>query len=229
MIIYADEMEQGSLDWQRARLGKITGSVCGTIMTTSRTKGEIFGKTAMTLLYKLAGQASLNPAIVNNDELFKEYLEAEVNINTKAIRRGHELEPEARELFEKCYHHEVVEVVSCPHDTIPNFAASPDGVVVEDGRPTACVEIKSVELTNFMRYRNEIHDAEGLKKANSDYYWQCQAEMMCTGLPLTYFIVYNPFVKVPLHVTEIRRNDEDIAAFTERVLLANDVISNNAQ
>ena len=228
MIVYAEEMmeEQGTLDWQRARLGKITGSKCGDLMVQGRAKDEVFGATAKTYLYNLIREKRLNPAIVSDDEKFAEYLADEVEINTKVIRQGHEREPEARKFFEKFYGHEVFEVVSCPHDTIPNFAASPDGVVIVDGRPVACVEIKSTQGTNFIRYMVEVKDAEGLKKANPTYYWQTQAEMMCTGLPLTYFIVYNPYDIEPLHVVEIPRNDEDCKALEERIRLANEYIDN---
>ena len=226
MIVYAEEVmeEQGTLDWQRARLGKITGSKCGDLMVKGRSKEEVFGATAKTYLYNLIRERRLNPVIVKDDEKFADYLADEVEINTKVIRQGHEREPEARKLFEKFYHKEVFEVISCPHDTIPNFAASPDGVVIVDGRPTACVEIKSTQGTNFIKYLIEVRDAEGLKKANSTYYWQTQAEMMCTGLDLTYFIVYNPYDIVPLHKVEIPRNEEDCKLLEERIRLANEYI-----
>ena len=226
MIVYAEEMmeEQGTLDWQRARLGKITGSKCGDLMVKGRSKEEVFGATAKDYLYQLAGERNLNPRVVESDEEFQKYLDAEVVINTKAIRIGHEREPEARRLFEKFHHKEVFEVISCPHDTIPNFAASPDGIVIVDGRPTACIEIKSTGVKHFMKYRVEVRDAEGLKKANSTYYWQIQAEMMCTGLDLTHFIVFNPDQKVPLYVVDIPRNEEDCKLLEERIRLANEYI-----
>lgn len=228
MIIYADNTEeQGTLEWQRARLGRITGSKCGDLMVKGRTKEEVFGATAKTYLYALAGERSMNPAVVSDDAEFTQYLEDEVNVFSKPIRLGHEREPEARRLFCKFFGHDVKEVLSCPHDTIENFAASPDGMCIgQDGRPTACVEIKSTGLTNFVKYRTEVTDAEGLKKANSTYYWQTQAEMMCTGMRKTYFIVYNPYIRVPLHVVEIDRNDEDCALLEERIRLANEYIDN---
>ena len=228
MINYAENVEaQGTLDWQRARLGKITGSNCGDLMVKGRAKDEVFGATAKDYLYDLAAQRCMNPMVLETDEEFQKYLDAEVEINSKAIRIGHEREPEAREFFCSLYDVEVFEVVSCPHDTIENFAASPDGVVIgTDGRPVACVEIKSTGMKNFFKYKCEVKDAEGLKKANAKYYWQVQAEMMCTGLQKTYFIVYNPYQKEPLHVVEIERNDEDCKLLEERIRLANEFIDN---
>ena len=228
MIHYAEQAEaQGTLDWQRARLGKITGSNCGDLMVKGRAKDEVFGTTAKDYLYDLAAQRCMNPMVLETDEEFQKYLDAEVEINSKAIRLGHEREPEAREFFCSLYDVEVFEVLSCEHDEIPNFAASPDGVVIgTDGRPVACVEIKSTGMKNFFKYKCEVKDAEGLKKANAKYYWQVQAEMMCTGLQKTYFIVYNPYQQEPLHVVEIERNDEDCKLLEERIRLANEFIDN---
>lgn len=232
MIVWAEEaaQEQGTIEWQRARLGRITGSKCGDLMVKGRSKEEVFGATAKTYLYQLAGERNLNPDVVDDDMEFAGYLDAEVAINSKPIRLGHEREPEARKLFEKAYSKEVFEVVSCPHDTIPNFAASPDGITIVDGRPEACVEIKSTGIANFMRYSTEVKDAEGLKKCNPTYYWQTQAEMMCTGLDKTYFIVFSPYEAMPLHVVEIPRNEEDCKLLEERIQEANkfiDVILNS--
>ena len=168
MIVYAESSEvQGTLDWQRARLGKITGSKCGDLMVKGRGKDEVFGATAKKYLYTLAAERSMNPLILESDDEFVKYLEDEVDINSKPIRLGHEREPHARKFFEKLYDVEVFEVLSCPHDSIKDFASSPDGVVIVDGRPTAVVEIKSTGMTNFMLYKTEAKDAEGLKKANA--------------------------------------------------------------
>lgn len=231
MINYADEMEaQGTLDWQRARLGKITGSKCGDLMVKGRAKDEVFGATARDYLYQLAAERMMNPLVLETDEEFQKYLDAEVEINSRAIRIGHEREPEAREFFSELYGKQVFEVISCPHDTIANFAASPDGIAVApDGRAEAVVEIKSTGMKNFLKYKCEAKDAEGLKKANSTYYWQVQAEMMCTGLEKAYFIVYNPYLSEPLHVVEIPRNEEDCKLLEERIRLANEYIDNITQ
>lgn len=228
MIVYAESDEaQGTLDWQRARLGKITGSKCGDLMVKGRAKDEIFGATARDYLYDLASQRCMNPMILESDEEFQKYLDAEVEIHSKAIRYGHENEPDARRIFANYKELDVKEAISCPHDTIPNFAASPDGIVVGwDGRPVAVVEIKSVFGKTFVKYRTEIKTAEDLKKVNSTYYWQIQAEMMCTNLPLTYFVVYCPSQKVPMYIVEIPRVGEDCSLLAERIRLANEYIDN---
>lgn len=228
MIVYAESDEaQGTLDWQRARLGKITGSKCGDLMVKGRAKDEIFGATAKDYLYELAGERSLNRTIVESDEMFSGWLSMTKDINSKAIRYGHENEADARRFFADYMEVDVKEVISCPHDTLPNFAASPDGIVVGwDGRPIAVVEIKSVFDKTFIKYRTEVKTAEDLKKVNSTYYWQMQAEMMCTNLPLTYFVVYCPSQKKPMYIAEIPRVEEDCALLAERIRLANEYIDN---
>lgn len=219
--------EQGTLDWQRARLGKITGSKCGDLMVKGRAKDEVFGATARDYLYDLTSERTLNPLILETDEDFSKWLSNTKEINSKAIRYGHENEPEARRFFADYKEVDVKEALSCPHDTIPNFAASPDGIVIGwDGRLVACLEIKSVFDKTFIKYRTEIKSGEDLKKVNPTYYWQTQAEMMCTDLPKTFFVVYCPSQQVPMHIVEVERNDEDCKLLEERIRLANEFIDN---
>lgn len=63
---------QHTLEWYRKRLGKITGSRVGDLMKTSRKKDEMFGDTAKSYIYQLAAERDMNPAIVEDDELFED-------------------------------------------------------------------------------------------------------------------------------------------------------------
>ena len=47
-------IEQGSIEWHRQRIGMFTSSHLGDLMTTSKTKGQEFGDTAMAYIYKVA-------------------------------------------------------------------------------------------------------------------------------------------------------------------------------
>lgn len=218
-----NEIEQRSLDWYRSRLGNITGSRVGDLMKSGRKKDEVFGETAKSYLLQLAAERMMNPAVVEDDDLFQQYVDA-VNVSSKAMRFGTEQEEFARQLFEKRAGVQVDEVSSCKHDTLPHFAASPDGLIFYDMRPVACVEIKCPKQEAFMRYSTQIKDATSLKEVMPQYYWQVQAEMECTGTDLCYFIAYSPWQVHPLHVCEILKNEADCETLRERVTLANKYI-----
>lgn len=218
-----NEIEQRSLDWYRIRLGNITGSRVGDLMKSGRKKDEVFGETAKSYLLQLAAERMMNPVVVENDDVFQQYVDA-TNVTSKAMRFGTEQEEFARDIFEKRTGVTVDEVSSCKHDSIPHFAASPDGIIFHDMRPVACVEIKCPKQEAFMRYATQIHDAQTLKEVMPQYYWQVQAEMECTGTDLCYFIAYSPWQLHPLHVCEILKNEADCETLRERVNLANKYI-----
>ena len=217
------ETMQHSPQWYKARLGNITGSKCGDLMGKPRSKTETFTETAKSYMAQIAAERTMNPAVLDDETLFAAYLE-QTSIISKAMRFGNEQEDNARRLFERMAGVQVEEVSSCTHDSIEHFAASPDGLILVDLRPIACVEIKCPEQKTFVKYL-DIVDGDTLKSINPTYYWQTQAEMACTDTHLCYFVVYSPWQSSPLHVAKIERNTEDVEALTERVELANEYIN----
>ncbi len=215
--------EQRSAGWFKARLGNFTGSQVGNLMTSAREKGKVFGKTAEHYIDQIAGERLINPVYVDDDELFRQYLEY-ASISTKDMRWGQEQEGAARELYAKMTGNQVHEVSSCKHDAIPHFAASPDAIIYNrDGSPFRCLEIKCPKIATFMKYLC-ITDGASLKAAEPMYYWQVMAEMECTGAQSTDFVAYNPWLVNPIHVATIERDEEAINALKERVQLANELI-----
>lgn len=216
-------MEQRTFDWYRARLGKFTASTISDLMTKGRGKDELFGKTALTLINQVAYERMLNPVVVDDDAedgLFADYLYF-TNTESKAMRWGIEQEPVARSLYCIAAHiptDKVVETGSMTHKQLHMLAASPDGLVDDDG----LVEIKCVGSASFMRYL-EVTDGDTLKAIEPKYYWQVQCQLACTDRAWCDFVVYNPFVAQPLHIARIDRNAADIALMLERVVLANEM------
>lgn len=119
--------EQRTLEWYRARLGYITGSQVGSLMKSGRTKDKVFSDTALTYLYQLAGERSLNPEIVKDDNMFTFYLE-QTTSQSKAMRFGTEQEENARAMYVDITGREVKEVGLCHHPQIKYLASSPDGI-----------------------------------------------------------------------------------------------------
>lgn len=221
-----DNVEQRSLEWHRLRCGCITGSKVADIMKSGRKKDEIFSETAKAYLFQVAGERMFNPAFLNDDDIFQDYID-QVSVSTKAMQWGSDQEDAAKSLFmqmnfPEC---EITELSSCKHDTIPYFAASPDGAIYgRDGEDIKIIEVKCPNINTYMKYRTLIHDAVSLKETESKYYWQMMAEMSCTGANGGIFIVYCPWLSKPIYWAEIERVEDDIKLMEERVVLANKFI-----
>lgn len=223
----ADNVEQRSLEWHRMRCGCITGSKVADIMKSGRKKDEVFSETAKAYLFQVAGERLFNPTFLNDDGIFQDYID-QVSVNTKAMQWGADQEDAAKSLFMQMNfpEGEMAELSSCKHDTIPHFAASPDGAIYgRDGEGLKIIEVKCPNINTYMKYRTLIHDAASLKETEPKYYWQMMAEMSCTGAKGGIFIVYCPWLSKPIHWAEIDRVEDDINLMEQRVILANDFIN----
>lgn len=207
---------QHSLGWFRDRLGKITGSQVGLIMKQGRNSD--FSDTAKSYLYKVLAERNMNPAIINDDEIFEEYLQ-QVETKTKAMQWGNEKEASARKLYEIMTGRHIVEVGSCVHHSIPNFASSPDGFYYDD--EFGCVEIKCPNQSTYQKYVLEINTPADLLTIKPEYYWQCMAHMACINADWCDFIAYCPYQSHPIHIVRINRDEEAIKELESRLLLAN--------
>ena len=155
-----DNAAQHTIAWFRARHGNITGSNVGLLMKSGRT--DIFSDTGKSYIYQIASERAMNPAIVNDDSQFAEYLK-QTEVTSKAIRWGNEQEADARNLYAEISGLHIVEVGSCKHPTIPHFASSPDGFYYDENTGIkSCLEIKCPNQATFMRYKNEIYDNASL-------------------------------------------------------------------
>lgn len=215
-----EPVEQRTLSWYRMRLGYITGSQVGLLMKSG--KSGPFSETAKSYIYQVAAERSMNPAIIEDDELFEMYI-SQTDVTSKAMRFGTEQEDNARRLFSKIRNVDICETGSCRHPCIPFFASSPDGLYMEDGDKVS-VEIKCPNQSTFMRYKDEIHSSEDLLRVKPEYFYQCMAHMMCTGSVKTVFIAYNPFQKDPIHFISVYPDRNVFSNMEKRITIANDII-----
>lgn len=183
-----------------------------------------FSDTAKGYLYQVAAERNLKEQVINSDDYFAAYLER-VEINSKAIKLGNELESVAREAFSTQLGKEVVECGFIRHTEIPNYGDSPDGIIVdENGRPVAALEIKCPKPDTWMKYKTTITDAASLKEEKPEYYWQCMSHMEVNNLDTCYFVFFDWMQKNSLQVIVLERNVNDIKYMLERVALANKYI-----
>ena len=214
---------QRTLEWYRKRLGKFTGSRIGDLMKTTR-GGNGFGECAMSYIYQVAGERMLNPLLFEDDEVFESYI-YQTDISSKQMRWGTENEPDARNIYELKTGRRIVEVGACLHPAISNFAASPDGYYYdEETGDKGIIEIKSVGVPTFARYRHNIHDNETLLSTEPKYYWQIMAELMCVGAIWCDFVVYNPFLVPSIFIVRIMPDEESFKQIAERIAEAEKIL-----
>ena len=156
-------MEQRSDEWFTARLGKVTASRVADIM--ARTKSGYSASRAkymaQLLCERLTGQK-------------------EDSYQSAAMQRGTELEGKARAVYLLETGNDVTETGLVDHPTIAMSAASPDGLVNDDG----LIEIKCPETHTHLEFIKS-------GKPKSNYMQQMQWQMACTGRQWCDFVSYD--------------------------------------
>ncbi len=124
------ELEQGSAEWHRLRLGKVTASRMSDVLSKGR--GKAPSKTAQTYMMELIAERLTG--------------EAKPFFENDAMRWGTETEPQARSMYEVNNNFvSVDEVAFIEHSEF--VGVSPDGLIGEDGMleikcPTTITQIK---------------------------------------------------------------------------------------
>ena len=127
---------QGTEEWLKKRLGKITGSTIHKIMSLKENSSTRAKLLQDLTLERISGSPTKN-------------------IVTGPMARGLELESEARNAYE-LKNQKVILTGFINHPTIKEAGASPDGLVGEDG----LIEIKCLNIKNH----NEIVNKKNLPK-----------------------------------------------------------------
>lgn len=215
-------MQQGTLEWHRLRLGRITSSVCAALMTKGKGKndGEL-SETAKSELYRLKAERNLKKQYRDLNSGLQAFLDR-TNVYSKSMEFGKETEAEARkeyegETFETV--HEVAFLVPEDDELGDFWGDSPDGIIKKDGRIVGCLEIKCPKPATFVEYVDRFANGETLKTIEKKYYWQVINHLAVSGAYWCDFIVYDPMQKNGFFCTRINRADveADISALTEAV------------
>lgn len=183
-------MEQRSPEWFAARCGKVTASRLYDVM--ARTKSG-YAASRQNYMAELICQRLTG--------------KQEEGFTNAAMMRGTELEPVAREMYALNEFDAVIsEVGLIDHPTITGFAASPDGLVNDDG----LVEIKCPNTWTHL---------QALKTGapKRQYLLQMHAQMMCTGRKWCDFVSFDDRLPPELAYFKTRINfDEVLAAEIEQ-------------
>jgi putative phage-type endonuclease len=146
-------IEQGSAEWFASRLGKVTASKVYDVM--AKTKSG-YGAARKNYMMELLCQRLTGAR--------------EEGFTNAAMQRGNDLEPMARGRYEIENDLLVSETGLIDHPEIEGFAASPDGVVGDDG----LIEIKCPNTATHIDFMKT-------GKINPRYQSQMTAQMLCTG------------------------------------------------
>lgn len=195
---------QRTKEWFLKRLGYFTGSKMGDLFKSPKGKDKsLFGDTALSLIYHKAFERSLSAKTLNNETLWEMYQDF-VSVSSKAMRFGEEIEPVAREQYEKATGLKMVETGFITHKKIAYFGSSSDGFHYnEDEQDKGCLEIKCPSGSVFMKYKNEVKESADLLKCESKYYIQCQCHILTLDADWCDFVVFNPFINDKLHIVRI--------------------------
>ena len=187
------KLEQGSLEWHRARSGMVCGSQIHRIMTARPSSLEKL-REEIRRYRKFAADG-------NVDRLPWQ--------GTKATRWGNQHEPQARATAEIELGLDFEETGHLIHDDHFYVGASPDGLC----RPaSAGLELKCPYIPD-----NHMKMAPRIPKP---YRWQCHAGLWVSGLDMWWFGSFDPRkvgTDSAIFLHRIERNDRMIAKMEERI------------
>ena len=184
-------IEQGSEEWLKIRLGKVTAS--GVADVLAKTKTGVSASRGNYLI-KLAIQRVTGVV--------------EESFTNDAMQWGKDNEAQARVAYEVASGNFVDQIAFVDHPAIQWFGASPDGLVNNDG----LVEIKCPNSATHWSYIKD--DGPPTK-----YYIQMQAQMACTGRSWCDFVSYDPRMpeRSQLFIKRVMREDAYIAEMESEV------------
>jgi len=189
-------IDQGSEEWLKLRLGVATASNFDKIITTTGKESESLKKYALQLATELMLETP-EPSFKND-----------------VMARGNEIESLARDAYQEDAF-KVVEEITMFKSDCGNFGYSPDGLVDDDG----LVEIKCPIATTHFKYLLD-------NKMPTDYWQQVQGGLWVSQRKWIDFVSYNSYFKdKKLFIVRVERDEEYIAKLAElanKVILIRD-------
>ena len=186
-----DGIEQGTDEWLKVRLGKVTAS--GVADVLAKTKTGVSASRGNYLI-KLAIQRTTGVI--------------EESYTNDAMQWGKDNEAQARIAYEVASNCFVDQIAFIDHPTIKWFGASPDGLVNDDG----LVEIKCPNSATHWEYFKA-------KAPPRKYFIQMQAQMACTTRQWCDFVSFDPRMpeRSRLLIVRVFRDNEFISDMENQV------------
>lgn len=194
----ANEAQEGQ-GWLKARAGKFTASRASDLMARTKTG---WGASRGALLSLLAVERLTGQPVdtYQND----------------AMRRGVELEAEARDAYSFTTGNAVMESGFIAAADLPNTGCSPDGLIDTDG----LVEIKCP--ANMAKHLDALRTGAHAQ----EYRWQLQHQLLVTGRTYVDAVSYDPRYPVHLQLAIVRvfRDESAISELRDAIRVADDEV-----
>lgn len=210
---YRFDIAQGTPEWDAVRAGKWTASNAAIVMGGLSTSGLI------NLVKDVAWERVFGTA-------------NELRYASRAMDRGHEVEPEAREAFAFERDVQVVECGFVVHAELPHVGWSPDGLHSPHRGSVVDVAMSQAGITAsdpapFVHYRRAIEAKAPLHRAfmevlrtgkvPSEYRWQCKWACWVGQLDALDFLAHHP--TLGSRVIEVTATQEECDTMAARVHL----------
>lgn len=187
------DCEQRTDAWYQARAGRLTASAAKDMLATIKS-GEAAAR--RDLRARLATERLVGQPIDDGGFVSVE------------MQRGIELEPTAREAYERLTGNQVIQVGFLAHNELM-AGASPDGVV---GDLDLVVEIKAPKLATHIRY---VLGDGGIP---TEHLAQCKHLAWLTDCRCVDFVSYDPrFAKRPIYMASVCAEDLDLEGYDKEV------------
>jgi putative phage-type endonuclease len=185
-------MDQRTLEWHEARLGRVTASRVADVVAKTKTGYSASRANYMAELIceRLTGMQG-------------------ASYSNAAMAWGTETEPMARAAYEGAVGSLVIETGFVPHANLEMSGASPDGLVGDDG----LVEIKCpMTATHIETLLGQSVPAK--------YVTQMQWQMACTGRKWCDFVSFDPRMpeNMQIFVKRVERDEALIASLETEVI-----------
>lgn len=186
------DCEQGSEEWVKARIGRVTASRIADVV--ARTRSGYGASRANYMAELIAERLTGTPT---------------TKIITQPMQWGKDQEPHARALYEFMHDVTIKQVGLVIHPDIEMAAASPDGLIGDDG----LIEIK---CPNTATHIDTLLGAE----IDGSYVKQMQWQMACTGSKWCDFVSYDPRMPPEMQVFVYRmlRHEPTITELESEVM-----------
>lgn len=177
-------MIQGTDEWKRARLGKVTASRVADVIARTKTGWGTSRKNYMAEL--IAERLTGVPA---------------EGFTNAAMQWGTDTEPQARAAYQFFRDEEVIEIAFVSHPSIIMSGASPDGLVGADG-------LLELKCPNTATHIETMLSGNIPEKYVTQMLWQ----MACTGRAWCDFVSFDPRMpeRMRLFTKRLQRDDDRI-------------------
>lgn len=235
-------LEQRSMDWRKARLGKLTSSEISVLMKNHKeamteeelaafkaanpksrttTKEVPFSDATFTYLNRKVMEhfMPVDSKDTYSQNCIDEYIELHSQ-ESMATRYGTDMESMAREKYAEAMGYEVFETGFVPYSKYPKLVGgSPDGIIRQEN---GIIEIKCpFTLEKHMLHLMYESQLE-FRNNEEEYYWQCMGNILFTDADFCDFVSFCPYISKSkqLKILRVYRDEEDIKLLETRIALA---------